>query len=422
MKKFFTALALAFFVFVQFAHAVTVYYQPTPYPALKADGTNMPQAINIVHVWDGWFNNSYNQTFVQDDKLQIGGWGDNYVSLIKFDLTGLPSTTDSADLYLWALPSGAAGPSQVSLWPITSVWDPATVGWGNFVSVDSGYYWPVSTVVNSFRGYSVTGWYNDWKSGARSNQGILVWPYNNDGTQRFDKFASSRNTNDGQRPLLALTFTPTLQLKMPLPGGYSWLLTNEIGGYECKGDGGISMWPDVAHADNGSTGNYYSIDVTWTNNGTQYGQYNTPVLAAAGGKVIEVGGGNNPGDFNGFYIVIDHDGDGNINTGFSTRYLHLKQYAARANGNYLSVGDSVNQGDQIGVMGTTGKDTNGISTSSGVHLHFGVRYQNHGYSYIPELTKVTMENNLLKSYQTECGGTPSSWIRYYGSTNTPTGQ
>lgn len=237
---------------------------------------------------------------------------------------------------------------------------------------------------------------------------------------------------DARRPVLQLNFTPTLQLKMPLPGvlgplKLTWLLTNEIGGYECTG--GIP-WPDTAHQDVGSDGNYYSIDITWTNkdgNGaaSQYGQYNTPVLAAAGGKVVGVGGGNNNGDFNGFYIVIDHDSDGNPNTGFSTRYLHLKQYAARANGTLLAVGNSVNQGDQIGIMGTTGKDANGNPTSTAEHLHFGVRYQDHGYSYIPELTKVVMEGLILKSYQTECAvngsGVPTSRIRYYNSTNTPTG-
>ena len=113
--------------------------------------------------------------------------------------------------------------------------------------------------------------------------------------------------------------------------------------------------------------------------------------------IVEIGGGNNFNDFNGFYIVIDHDGDGNINTGFTTRYLHLKQAAARANATSLVIGDSVNQGDQIGIVGTTGKGANGNPTSTAEHLHFGVRYQNQGYSYIPELSKVIMEGLPLRA-------------------------
>ncbi|OHA84484.1 MAG: hypothetical protein A2481_04210 [Candidatus Yonathbacteria bacterium RIFOXYC2_FULL_47_9] len=195
-------------------------------------------------------------------------------------------------------------------------------------------------------------------------------------------------------------------------------MTNEVGGYECMGQ---APWPDAAHQGN----NYFAIDIAWNNSGGVYGQYNTPILAAAGGKVIEVGGGNNNGDLNGFYVVIDHDSDGNINTGFTTRYLHLNQAAARANGTLLAVGNSVNQGDQIGIMGTTGKTLDGTPTSTGVHLHFGVRYNNSGPSTVPDLTKVLMEGLLLKSYQTECAvdanGIPTSRIRYYSSTMTPTG-
>ena len=63
-------------------------------------------------------------------------------------------------------------------------------------------------------------------------------------------------------------------------------------------------------------------------------------------------------------------------------------------------------------------DANGNPTSTGVHLHFGVRYQNHGYSHISELSKAIMEGLLFKSYQTECSvGVPIDWIRYYRSGN-----
>ena len=393
------------------AHAITAWYQPTPYPDKQAGGTAMPQDINIVHVWDGWFGSYYNQTLVRDDKLQIGGWGDYYTSPLRFDLAGLPTTVDSATLYLWALPSGAANPSQVSLFPITSVWDPTTVGWNNFPSTSSGYYWPVSTAVNTWRGYSITGWYADWKSGARSDEGILIWPYNNDGTQRFDKFVSSRSVNDGQRPLLGLTFTPTLQLKMPLLGSHAWLVTTEVGGYDCKGS--YDQYHDGT--------NYFSVDFSWKNvadsgatvytnpdpnlNRQNNGVY-IPVIAAAGGKVIEATYTSS----NGYYVVIDHDSDGNPGTGFQTRYLHLQP-----SGPVVATGDTVTQGQIIGYMGNTG-------LSEGAHLHFGVRYANNGAKTASELTKVVMDEWLLKSFQTECSvdanGCPTNWIRYYRSGNT----
>ncbi|HEX8946987.1 MAG TPA: M23 family metallopeptidase, partial [Candidatus Paceibacterota bacterium] len=217
-----------------------------------------------------------------------------------------------------------------------------------------------------------------------------------------------------------------------------WLLTNEIGGYECMGAGGSALWPDVAHTDSG-VGNYYSIDISWVNKNennqpSQYGQYNTPVLAAAGGVVAFAGGtdGNTEADHdpNGFYIVIDHDYAQDPKIGFTTRYLHLKELPRRANGTLLHVGDTVNQGDQIGTVGSTGWYFDSATgtykrSSTAEHLHFGVRYQDHGYSSIPELSKVVMEGLILKSYQTECSvntsGVPTGRIRYYDSTNVPTG-
>ncbi len=80
-------------------------------------------------------------------------------------------------------------------------------------------------------------------------------------------------------------------------------------------------------------------------------------MAAAGGTVIEVSlpcpGENTGGSGYGNYIVIDH---GN---GLSTLYAHLRNV-------YVSTGDYVSCGQQIGEVGSTG-------TSTAAHLHFEVR-------------------------------------------------
>lgn len=74
----------------------------------------------------------------------------------------------------------------------------------------------------------------------------------------------------------------------------------------------------------------------------------TPIFAAAAGKVVSAGW---DGDY-GYSVVVDH---GN---GIKTRYAHQSALSVKA-------GQTVAQGDQLGLVGSTGN-------SSGNHLHFEV--------------------------------------------------
>ena len=77
----------------------------------------------------------------------------------------------------------------------------------------------------------------------------------------------------------------------------------------------------------------------------------TPVLTADAGRVIMAGWPDNTGYGN--RVMIDH---GN---GYVTLYGHLSKI-------YVTVGQTVRRGDQIGAEGSTGRST-------GPHLHFEVR-------------------------------------------------
>jgi murein DD-endopeptidase MepM/ murein hydrolase activator NlpD len=76
----------------------------------------------------------------------------------------------------------------------------------------------------------------------------------------------------------------------------------------------------------------------------------TPELAADAGQVVFSGWGEY-----GIYVEIDH---GN---GFHTVYGHMEQAL-------VQVGQTVSPGQEIGLMGSTGRST-------GPHLHFEIRYQ-----------------------------------------------
>jgi murein DD-endopeptidase MepM/ murein hydrolase activator NlpD len=196
--------------------------------------------------------------------------------------------------------------------------------------------------------------------------------------------------------------------KMPLPSGARWLVSTEVGGYGCTGG---APWPDTAHQGD----NYYSIDFPSPgikDDGSSYSDP-VPVLAPAGGTVQSVGWTSSTA----YYIILDH---GN---GYLTRYIHFDNPAARKNGTALVANDSVNQGDQIGIMGNGGNST-------GTHLHINFWYNTtyNGASTVANLSYVVMDGWLLKGFQTECtvdsNGVPTSdvsWKRYYHSSNTPTG-
>jgi murein DD-endopeptidase MepM/ murein hydrolase activator NlpD len=82
---------------------------------------------------------------------------------------------------------------------------------------------------------------------------------------------------------------------------------------------------------------------------------NPPIVAAQSGTVVTAGW--NAGGY-GNYVVIDH---GN---GWKTLYAHMLN-----NSVLVKVGQKVNQGQQIGTMGSTGRST-------GTHLHFEIKGPN----------------------------------------------
>lgn len=401
------------------AQAVTVWYQPTPFPS-NVDASIPDAAKHFIEGWVAVDQNFTpiqlnNTTLQQDDWLYVGGAdADNrYVCLMKFDLTGLPKQVDSAIFWLDpGLVSSPLTPSPYAAYLVTSPWNGAS-SWSVMPSTGQSIGWyPTPTAGNwapVWAEYpSSIEWYNQWQSGALTNNGIMIIAQSY--TSTLDAFVGSRYPApyDGARPILQLTFTPPVAVpdfKMPLPGGASWLLTNEVGGYECTGS---QPWPDTAHQ--GS--NYFSVDFAPANhdaNGNTVYTGNIPIIAAADGVVVQAGI-DNPDTGNGYYVVINHNNDSSNATGFSTRYLHMQSDLN------VSVGAHVTRGQLLGYMGGTGAGNDGR-----VHLHFGVRYSTNlgdtEYGSASSMVQyVTVEGWLMKSFQTECQN--GTWIRYYSSTNT----
>lgn len=115
-------------------------------------------------------------------------------------------------------------------------------------------------------------------------------------------------------------------------------------------------WPASGSMSQRYWGGHPAIDIA--------GRTGAPVTAADGGYVTVAGSGWNAGY--GTHVIIDH---GN---GFATLYAHL-------NSVFVSAGENVSAGQQIGTLGNTGNST-------GPHLHFEIRYQGtprNPYNYLP---------------------------------------
>ncbi|MCL4398026.1 peptidoglycan DD-metalloendopeptidase family protein [Patescibacteria group bacterium] len=165
------------------------------------------------------------------------------------------------------------------------------------------------------------------KYGLPSPQPIVDWPYNS--------FANDE------------TFALTAGQTLVIPGGVAPEVAAPVA-------------PRIINAPSlfsGGTGQF-----VWPTNGiiTQYFSWyhpaddianniGTPILAADSGRVVTVLYQNH--DY-GFHVIIDH---GN---GYRTLYGHMSRID-------VTVGQNVSRGQQIGLMGSTGRST-------GPHLHFEI--------------------------------------------------
>ena len=118
------------------------------------------------------------------------------------------------------------------------------------------------------------------------------------------------------------------------------ILTPDAGSVSATGQ---FVWPTSGTISQGFRWYHQGIDISNRAGGA--------ILAADSGRIIVAGWPDNYGYGN--RIMIDH---GN---GYVTLYAHLSRIR-------VSVGQSVNRGDVIGDMGSTGRST-------GIHLHFEIR-------------------------------------------------
>lgn len=357
-------------------------------------------------VQDKWFGNYYFTDGRNDDILRVGGWGDHYYTLIKmpvhFNMPGR-YILNGATLNLQSV--GSTRSTPMHKWFVLDSWsETSTTDHWNLGIIDGGIV--QAPLENGLYSMDIGKEFYTWLVGAAPNYGILLTSDNVD--NHFNYFRSSKNKLEW-RPYIEVSYERVPHFKLPLPGNKAWKLTTEAGGKLYNSQSEL----DSAH----TRRQYYSLDFSprWIpiTGGSEQTATDVPVYAAAGGVVVE----STFTSANGYYVKIDHDYDANLNTGFQTVYLHMKQQPSV---NQYSV---VNQGDQLGIMGNTG-------ISDGTHLHITFYFENDagtspaGYDASVQLNYVEMEDFFLKDFDLNTNWRtdldPDQYDpAYYPSTNTP---
>ncbi|TNE42671.1 MAG: DNRLRE domain-containing protein, partial [Alphaproteobacteria bacterium] len=153
---------------------------------------------------------------LNDEYLVTGGWGDTYLSLIEFDLTGLPQHATSAELVLRVAQSRSGSFTGLYLDRITEPWDWKTSGTGS----DNDRLWwadrPSTTNESGphpapssldFYSIDITDLYNQWQDGTHANYGLQLRPTNtNNNWSEF--FSSDYLVDPSFRPKLVVNYTP----------------------------------------------------------------------------------------------------------------------------------------------------------------------------------------------------------------------
>jgi murein DD-endopeptidase MepM/ murein hydrolase activator NlpD len=241
---------------------------------------------------------------------------------------------------------------------------PQTILWGNYdVLADNPHYLKPGQELTIL---PVDGVYHQWHAGEGLNgvakfygvtpEAIVNFPGNGLSPETLGDYSNPNIepgkmlvVPGGQREFVVWS-APRITRKDPAiakiygPGACGGVVDGTIGS-------GTFLWPApdrfISGFDYSPETGHYAIDIG--------GQLNNGVFASDGG-VIVYAGWNDYGYGN--VVVMDH---GN---GWQTLYAHLNSIS-------VACGQSVSQGQVIGLLGTTGK-------SSGPHLHFEMRSDTYG--------------------------------------------
>jgi murein DD-endopeptidase MepM/ murein hydrolase activator NlpD len=313
-------------------------------------GTN----VSAAEVWrvpkpfpigmDTWFGSYYNTTAQHDDKNVVGGWGDIYKTLLRFDLSGLPLVATKAYIYRHTVPMTSGSSTGIRWYKVTTQWQADKVTYKSIPSFVTEYLFSTSyPTANTWYATDVTALYNQWRAAATAktqNFGVILEPVLTD--NYWSSFDSSKKV--GYEPRLQVVYTPqsndgVIKLKWPLGTSYaSRVVTHGFGldwagGTKCPATGVIKK-----------------------HNGTDYSAaVGTAVYSPEDGFVKDMKLIKNWAN----RVVIEHTHP--VNGKYTTVLMHVTPVSG------LAVNDFVPRGRQVATVADLSPYGNAT------HFHFGLR-------------------------------------------------
>ena len=151
---------------------------------------------------------------LNNELLRVGGFGDLYYSLIKFELSQLPPVASMVELQLYMPLVTGVGTTQVFFDRITTFWDWRTQGTGTdrqrlwWADRPAFVQWipnalPAPTA-GQWYAIDITTLYNGWQAGTYPNYGVQLRPTALVGNNTWAEFSSSNSADVSHRPRLVI--------------------------------------------------------------------------------------------------------------------------------------------------------------------------------------------------------------------------
>jgi len=184
--------------------------------------TVWPTTMTFYSVADSMVQLGYpTSNFGSLSDMRAGYYGSSQAmcSLVRFNLSGIPSGTPIGQAKLWLYMNSSYDPQNIpriiAVYRVTTAWTESNVTWNTQPGYSSMYYNVVSIPHAAFGWYSVdiTNLMREWVNGQYSNYGIWLFGNESPIDQNFRGF-STREGAANRRPYLAVTYdvgTSTLQ-------------------------------------------------------------------------------------------------------------------------------------------------------------------------------------------------------------------